>query len=681
MNSSIVLSRVAPCALATLTCFVVPNAAQARTTGGMLGATAVSRGVTQLIPISSPADFDLMRSNLGATFFLTNEIDLAGVVFEPIGDQGQPFTGKFSGAGFSILNLTINFCPVTSEETLAFGANDRVGFFGVTDGAVLNGIRLENVSVVGDEVVGGLVAQAQQTELKGCVVTGSVKGRIAVGGMVGFFGDSDADSCWTEVAVDICEPSLFPGKWHGGLIGHAHPYRFPGRDPSNVGDGSTMINCYTRGSTRGDYVAGGLVGNFHAASAENCFALGDVTTINSFSGGLLGYIQNEPGIGITPIPLITSLVDCAAHGDVVSEAFGSFPALQTLGIIDFGGQVSLPCNGGFVAYIEGGLDTQGTFPNVIIEACTAQGMVTTLEPNPAAKLPTGGFVGFTEIETHIAFCKSTGDVMAPNQTSLGGFIGWGEGVVEDCTSHGDVIARNRCGAFAGQCSAIRNAVTGDPGPFGGKFRRCESYGNVSATDPTPDSLVAVGGFVGYLFADVEITDCAALGSVTTIGGWAGGFVGHAAKNLFERCVSFGPVFTQDRNCGGFVGRTRLSSGTMIRDCVSHSDVIYTGPGGSSESQLGGFVGSAMVATSISNCFSTGTVVANGTTVGGFVGAPSLITFTDNYWDTQASQQTGTQPSGVNGRTTDLMRQELTFVGWDFATIWDIVENESYPSLR
>jgi hypothetical protein len=38
-------------------------------------------------------------------------------------------------------------------------------------------------------------------------------------------------------------------------------------------------------------------------------------------------------------------------------------------------------------------------------------------------------------------------------------------------------------------------------------------------------------------------------------------------------------------------------------------------------------------------------------------------------------------AGGEGRTTAQMKQRATFVDWDFANVWDIAENQTYPFLR
>jgi hypothetical protein len=55
------------------------------------------------------------------------------------------------------------------------------------------------------------------------------------------------------------------------------------------------------------------------------------------------------------------------------------------------------------------------------------------------------------------------------------------------------------------------------------------------------------------------------------------------------------------------------------------------------------------------------------------------TVTASYWDTETSGLTTS--AGGTGRTTAEMKQQSTFVDWDFDTVWQIDEGETYPYLR
>ncbi len=108
---------------------------------------------------------------------------------------------------------------------------------------------------------------------------------------------------------------------------------------------------------------------------------------------------------------------------------------------------------------------------------------------------------------------------------------------------------------------------------------------------------------------------------------------------------------------------------------------------------------------ITNTYATGTVISSGTTIAGLVGenqdtiinAYSTVSVTgssstgglvgsnvlagvatNSYWDTQTSTQASS--AAGTGKTTSEMHQQLTYVSWDFLTIWQIEEGLDYPML-
>ena len=71
---------------------------------------------------------------------------------------------------------------------------------------------------------------------------------------------------------------------------------------------------------------------------------------------------------------------------------------------------------------------------------------------------------------------------------------------------------------------------------------------------------------------------------------------------------------------------------------------------------------------IEKCYSTGKVTA-GSESGGFVGRHwnQPVRVFDSYWDTQASGYT--YSSGGTGKTTAQMKNQGTYTGWDFSSLW------------
>ncbi|MGC8844862.1 MAG: PASTA domain-containing protein [Candidatus Hydrogenedens sp.] len=81
---------------------------------------------------------------------------------------------------------------------------------------------------------------------------------------------------------------------------------------------------------------------------------------------------------------------------------------------------------------------------------------------------------------------------------------------------------------------------------------------------------------------------------------------------------------------------------------------------------------------VRNCYSTGRVSCSGEYVGGLVGYDNRGTVSQSYWDVETSGQSSS--AGGTGKTTAQMKQQATYVGWDFVYVWGIVENSSYPYL-
>ncbi len=125
--------------------------------------------------------------------------------------------------------------------------------------------------------------------------------------------------------------------------------------------------------------------------------------------------------------------------------------------------------------------------------------------------------------------------------------------------------------------------------------------------------------------------------------------------------------------GGLAG---YSNGS-ISSCYSTSNVSAY----SSMGYVGGLVGCNSGSTSsISNCYSRGAVSgsSNAQYIGGLVGYKGGGSISRSFWD----KQTSGRPFGTDGTglSTLQMKQQASFTGWDFSTIWVICEGTNYPRL-
>ncbi len=208
-------------------------------------------------------------------FILTADIDMSAhtgsIPYNIIGSS-IAFSGIFDGDNYVVSNLSINL-PNQSY----------VGLFGITRGAQIKQLGLENINVTGSSYVGGMIGSSQDTVIEGCYTTGSVTGTdpewTRCGGLIGHgrsLNQVTITDCYSTCDISVA------GKAGGGLIGGY----WSGR----------IINCYATGSVSGNAYLGGLVGVISTTAnypemglVRCCFSTGDVTGDNRL-GGLVGEI-------------------------------------------------------------------------------------------------------------------------------------------------------------------------------------------------------------------------------------------------------------------------------------------------------------------------------------------------------------------------------------------------------
>ncbi|MDD2230634.1 MAG: GLUG motif-containing protein, partial [Candidatus Cloacimonetes bacterium] len=237
---------------------------------------------------------------LGNCYILANNIDASGTAnwnggagFVPIGIGGTledgNFTGRFDGNGKVIKNLTI-YLPNRQFVGL-FGATFN---YQPTEIPSIQNIGLENVNIVGNQYVGGLVGQSDGSgiansystgvvtgvagfagglvgfnyrDIKNCYSTGTVRGSDHIGGLVGHnFDNGNINTSYsTSTVIGLGSPSI------GGLVGE------------NAG---VIVSSYSTGTVSGNQAVGGLVGKNYGAII-NSYSIGTVNGSQTV-GGLVG---------------------------------------------------------------------------------------------------------------------------------------------------------------------------------------------------------------------------------------------------------------------------------------------------------------------------------------------------------------------------------------------------------
>lgn len=214
------------------------------------------------------------NSYKGKYFKLMANLDLGAaenatfrLIWTPIGNELNPFSGNFDGGGFEINNMYAN-----QRERFT-------GLFGYVDAYPTNYIENLGIgsgsSVNGHHEVGGIAGYASNTSFTQCYNKGRVDGTGGyVGGITGRASASSITNCYNIGNVSG------GSDYVGGLAGYSYNFS----------------QCYNIGSVSGgrDYV-GGLTGYSSMSSSEssfmNSYNIGDVSGDGNYIGGLSGYLS------------------------------------------------------------------------------------------------------------------------------------------------------------------------------------------------------------------------------------------------------------------------------------------------------------------------------------------------------------------------------------------------------
>ena len=221
--------------------------------------------------IFNPIQLNQLRNFLnqsGVYFKLMADIDLVEYSedefgsqgWSPIGTYSTPFRGILDGNGKSINGLCINR-----------STTDYVGLFAHVKNATIKNLALNNVNIVGKDMVGAFWGfSSGSSKVNNCSVSGCVKGNICVGGCAG--------NGYTTLSDVISSAIVLGNNKTGGLVG------------STV---ESISNCKVYANITGFDNTGGICGclfsNYQTIS--NSTFVGDVTG-NSNVGGIAGFKRN-----------------------------------------------------------------------------------------------------------------------------------------------------------------------------------------------------------------------------------------------------------------------------------------------------------------------------------------------------------------------------------------------------
>ena len=242
---------------------------------------------------------------------LAKDIDLANVVWAPIGNGSVAFAGSFDGAGHTVSNLTVDYTTAASGERL------YLGLFGQVEGTPEKHAVIQNLTVTGSVnaasefsvytgYVAGVVGFARNAELSNVIsrvnVTADekVSNAASVGGLAGAMINTTVTNCGNE-------GNITGVKNLGGLCYELY--------------GGTMTGCYNTGrvTATGTYV-GGLMGYAKQTTVTNVYNTGDVSTEKTLVGGLIGVMEKSALTNAYTTGKVTTAAASGAIGAAVGSA-------------------------------------------------------------------------------------------------------------------------------------------------------------------------------------------------------------------------------------------------------------------------------------------------------------------------------------------------------------------------
>ncbi len=210
---------------------------------------AIAQGYTV---IKTAQELNDIRNNLDADgnitgkYILMNDIDLSSYAnWDPIGR----FWGILDGNGHVIKNLTIN----RPDE-------DNVGLFANTTYAEIKNLGLTNVNVKGNRWVGGLIGYSGNSDIESCYATGNISGNEQIGGLCGICVGNLHNIDVGGISNSYADVNVTGNKNVGGIAGGCVIY-------------SVIKNCLFTGEFTGSENVGGIAGYSLSGKIENCFWL------------------------------------------------------------------------------------------------------------------------------------------------------------------------------------------------------------------------------------------------------------------------------------------------------------------------------------------------------------------------------------------------------------------------
>ncbi len=626
--------------------------------------------------------------------------------FSPIGvlytDEGSnlinnKFTGSYNGKGHTISGLYINSTT-----------NTHVGLFGYTG----PGSKIDSLGVIGADIsslatinacfssyAGGLAGYNKGT-IKNCYSTGKISSvsnstvEAHGGGLAGYNDNGTIENCYSTCSVRASSAFSFP-VFSGGLAGKNY--------------GGTIENCYSTGNVS----AGGTITNVGGLVGSNSGSI----TASFYDKGTSGQTDTGKGEGKTTAEMLAK----ATFGNWdFDNTWGikegqTYPALKAVSNnapFAFADSFKIASSISLDSVLNNDYDYETAQEKLVYEiiGCTGNyGSISdktytfnsdiTDEACDTVYYRAGEVVSDTDTlwgsqamaVISLPFSAGAGTEASPFQIAtlsdlkyLSEHSGcWSSHFIqtadlafsdEDFAQNGDFY--NEGAGF----SPIGNSSKSFTGSYNGDGYSIEK---LYVNRPEASGTGLFGYTSGAHIDSLGLTNAAITGKDYT-----GCLVGYSSLSIISYCYSTGDVASTNRYVGGLIG------------CCNNNDTVsycyYIGDVKGATGDIGGLIG-LTEGTSVTNgggvitsCYCAGEVSSENSDNaldGALIGNNVFYKIYSSYWDTDICTQQSSgmgqdyQSGDVTGLVTDSMKVSTSFVGWDFNTIWGIIDGKTYPVLK
>ncbi len=513
---------------------------------------------------------------------LTADIDLSVYNADNIGFNGgkgwipiggyfpttlRAFSGIFDGSGYNIKGLYLN------DDNYYCG-----GLFGVISYGTVKNLGVVDAYIRAGYNVGGISAMMIGT-VENCFITGEIRGKNSVGGMIGDFNSpsSSVINCYSAAAVTGVNEV-------GGIVGR-----------SNMG---CVVNSYVIGAVTGASMVGGVVGDFYGVSGskvQNCVALNPsisggskVSRVVGSHGGTVIFSGNHAysGMTVTVGGVVQTITDGTAN-----NINGLAKTADEL-------QVNSGFPNGFAA-------APWTYTEKMLPGLGGKAVDMPLHLLPTGTSPFGGGDGTNEaqayeISTASQLAKLAELVSSDDAATRNAYKSKYYKLTDDI----DLSAYGKNYDGGKGWVPIGRVIGNQSRWFNGKF---DGSGKVITglflNRPDEDS----SGLFGYTY-EADVKNIAVVGANINGNGKVGGIAGMASYGTVRGCYVSGTI-SGERFVGGIVG-AHAANNPILKDC--RSDASVSGK----NDTIGGIV--AWTVGTVENCYATG-LVSGVTKVGGIAG--------------------------------------------------------------